>query len=63
MCPRNRMYQTFFLRCHNYISFRTTFMNELRNIYSSLASRIANDTLTVKLYGDKDSNPAPTKEQ
>ena len=38
-------------------------MNELRNIYSSLASRIANDTLTVKLYGDKDSNPAPTKEQ
>ena len=51
----------FFLRCHSYISFWTTIMNELHDIDSSLVSRSSNDIFRVILYSDKRFNPCTNK--
>ena len=41
----------FFLRCQNYVSFRTALMNELSSINSEVIS--IDPVLLVILYGDK----------
>ena len=46
----------YFLRYQNNISFRTTLMNDLNNINTSIASLNSNDFLRVILYGDKSFN-------
>ena len=48
--------ENYFLRCQNNISFRTTFMNDLNNIYTAIASLNSNDFLSVILYRDKSFN-------
>ena len=46
----------YFLRYQNNISFRTTLMNDLNNVNTSIASLNSNDFLRVILYGDKSFN-------
>ena len=46
----------YFLRFQNNLSLRTTLMNDLNNINSTLASLNPNDLLSVILYGDKSFN-------
>ena len=46
----------YFLRYQNNILFRTTLMNDLNNINTSIASLNSNDFLRVILYGDKSFN-------
>ena len=43
----------FFLRCQNYVSFRTALMNELSSINSGIISLRSSALLEVILYGDK----------
>ena len=43
----------FFLRCQNYVSFRTALMNELSSINSGIISLRPSALLEVILYGDK----------
>ena len=43
----------FFLRCQNYVSFRTVLMNELSSINSGIISLRPSALLEVILYGDK----------
>ena len=43
----------FFLRCQNYVSFRTVFMNELNSINSGIISLRPSALLEVTLYGDQ----------
>ena len=43
----------YFLRCQNNISFRTTFMNDLNNINTAIASFNSNDFLKAIFYGNK----------
>ena len=43
----------FFLRCKNYVSFRTVFMDELNSINSEIISLRPSALLEVTLYGDK----------
>ena len=56
-CSKN-----FFLRCHNNISFKTTLMNKLRDIDSSLASHSCSDILKVILHRGKRFNPCTNKQ-
>ena len=46
----------YFLRCQNNLSFHTTFMNDLNNINTTIASFNSNDLLRVVLYGDESFN-------
>ena len=43
----------FFLRCQNYVSFRTALMNQFSSINSGLISFRPSAVLEVILYGDK----------
>ena len=43
----------FFLRCQNYVSFRTALMNELSSINSGIISLRPSALLEVILYGDR----------
>ena len=43
----------FFLRCQNYVSFRTALLNELSGINSGIISLRPSALLEVILYGDK----------
>ena len=43
----------FFLRCQNYVSFRTALMNELSSINCGIVSLRLSALLEVIIYGDK----------
>ena len=45
--------ENYFLRCQNNLSFCPTFMNDLNNINTTIASLNSNDLLRVILYGDE----------
>ena len=46
----------YILRCQNNLLFHTTFMNDLNNINTAIASLNTNDLLRVILYGDESFN-------
>ena len=43
----------YFLRCQNYVIFRTTLMNELKSINSLLITLNSDELVRTILYGDK----------
>ena len=43
----------YFLRCHNYVTFRTTLMNELSCINSKFNTLEFDELVRTTLYGDK----------
>ena len=46
----------YFLRCQNNLPFRTTLLNDLNNLNTTIASFNSNDLLRVILYGYKSFN-------
>ena len=53
MCSWDWKHRSFFLRCQNYVSFRTALVNELSSINSGIISLRPSALLEVILYGDK----------